>query len=106
MDLETRINRWAVDAGALPEDKRTALCKIRQWVYGVCRKQEITPQDVLVSAFPQKGTDGETTYVTLICIIKNLPESPLITINKSPEEVSMEDILGCYKLVNYCDCSD
>lgn len=75
-------------------------------MYGVCRKKEISPEEVLVSAFPQRDKDGEHSYVTLICIIKNLPESPLITINKSPELVTMEDILGCYKLVNYCDCTD
>lgn len=104
VDIEARINRWPSKGIEIPETDRQELCKIRKWVYGVCRKQEIAPEDVWVSAFPQQTADGKKSSVTLICVTKYLPESPIITINKAPAEVTLEDILGCYKLVNWCEC--
>lgn len=106
MNIEQRLHEWSAFKTELSDEDRTHLCTIRKWVLGMCHKQELQMSDVYVSVCPKSCADGLSTKATVIAILKNLPDSPLITIAKEPKDVTIEDLIHCYKLMNYCGCED
>lgn len=102
MDIQERLKMWAAAPAEVNDDDRKHLCQIRYWVMQLCHKKQLELSDIFVSAFPQPSDNGEVRSVTLICIVDNLPESPIVTIGKAPAEVTVEDLMGCYKLFNFC----
>lgn len=106
MNIEQRLHEWTAFKAEVSDEDRAKLCTIRKWVLGMCHKQELEASDVYVSVCPKKCTDGVSTTGTVIAILKNLPDSPLITIAKPPMDVTIEDLIHCYKLMNYCECEE
>ena len=102
MDIQERMNKWASTPVEVSDTDRKCLCQIRFWVKQMCHKKQLDLADIFVSTYPQAGDDGQVRSVTLICIVDNLPESPVVTIPKAPAEVCVEDVMGCYKLLNFC----
>lgn len=106
MNIEQRLQEWTAFKAEVSEEERAKLCTIRKWVLGMCHKQELETSDVYVSVCPKNCEQGINTKATVIAILKNLPDSPLITIAKAPADVTIEDLIHCYKLMNYCVCEE
>jgi hypothetical protein len=84
------------------EDERLAIQKIQNWVKLVCRNKCIDSSRIFVSPYTYENHLGETIHKTVICISDNLPNGPVIQIPKALKEISLEDLLSCYKLINFC----
>lgn len=106
MNVEQRLQEWSAFKAEVSEEDRGHLCTIRKWVLNLCHQQELVMSDVYVSVCPKTCPEGNMVKATVIAILKNLPDSPLITIPKEPKDVSIEDLIHCYKLMNYCACEE
>lgn len=93
-------------ASPVSEEHKTAILKIKKWVRLVCRNKCIDSNNVFISPFSYVNNNNETVHKTLICIQDNLPNGPVIQIPKQINEIGLDDLLSCYKLINYCSNKD
>ncbi len=84
------------------ESDKIAVERIKNWVMMICRKKCNDSNKIYVSPYQYTNTKGEHISKTIICVSANLPEGPVIQIPKPLNEVSLEDLLECYSLINYC----
>jgi hypothetical protein len=88
------------------EEEKLAVQNIKRWITKICRKKCIDTNNIFISPYLYQNKEGETIQKTVICIMDNLPEGPVIQIPKPVSEIGVEDLLGNYKLINYCKNSD
>lgn len=84
------------------ESDKEAVQRIKNWVMMICRKKCNDSNKIYVSPVRYKNQQGELRNKTVVCVSANLPEGPVIQIPKAMNEVCLEDLLGCYSLINYC----
>lgn len=86
----------------LSEEERTAVYRIKNWVEMICRKKCSEKLNIYVSPYFYTNPQGVEATKTVICIRENLPDGPIIQLPKPVTEVTIEDLLSCYTLINYC----
>lgn len=88
----------------ISEADKEAISQIRNWVYGICiNKAKI--EEIHVSPMRYQAGCGTCKDKTLIYLCANKEEAPIIQVNKSLQEVTLEDILSNLTVINNCICS-
>jgi len=96
----------SADKNGIQEEEKNAVCNIKRWVSMICRNRCSDENKIFISPYSFQTTQGETIQKTIICISENLPEGPVIQIPKPITDICIEDLLSCYKLINYCKKTD
>lgn len=97
-----QINILPSETSEVSMEEKQAVSRIKKWVKMVCRKKCTSESDIFVSPLRYENHEGKIISKTIICVCDNLPDGPVIQIGKAIEEVCLEDLLGCYKLLNFC----
>lgn len=97
-----QINILPPETSEVPVVEKEAIGRIKNWVKMICRNKCTAESDIFISPLRYENHEGKVISKTIICVCDNLPDGPVVQIGKDITEVGLEDLLGCYKLLNYC----
>lgn len=81
------------------EDEKDNVARIKR-CFMMMNRKKCPSSNVFVGCYTYATHDGIMKQATLVCLCTNLPDGPVIRIPKPVGEVTCEDVIKCYKLVN------